>query len=240
MGKLDGRRILVTGASSGIGAATAIALSDAGARVALLARSPSALNELAERTGGVAVPADVTDLEQVSDAVAAAVDALGGLDGVVNNAGLTRPGSIVDGDPADWRLMFDVNVLGLLAVTSMVTPHLRASGGGDIVNVSSMSGRRLASISSTVYSATKFAVHTISEGLREELAGDGIRVTVISPGFVDTEIFDDLEGDEAARLRERKSEVGLAADAVAGQIVHAVATPPGMTLVEIAMVSTGQ
>ena len=241
MGTLDGRRALVTGASSGIGEETARALRRAGAEVALLARSADRLDELARELGAVAVPADVADGEAVETAVADAADRLGGIDLLANIAGVARPGSPSAGDPADWRLMLDVNVLGLLQVTRAVVPHLREAGRGDIVNLSSMSGRRLASVSGTVYSATKFAVHTISEGLRRELAGDGIRVTTIAPGYVDTAIFDDVDDpDQRVELREIVREQGLDPATVADQIVHVASQPPDVNLLEVAMMSLRQ
>ncbi len=241
-GRLEGRRVLVTGASSGIGEATARAIVAAGGKVALLARSAETLDRLAsELVGAVSVPADVTDPDATRAAVDAAAEQLGGLDGVVNSAGLALPGSIVEGDPSDWQAMFDVNVLGLLHATRAAVPHLRRAGRGDVVNISSMSGRRRASVALTVYSGTKFAVHVISDGMREELRPDGIRVTVIAPGFVVTPIFDDVP-DEGMRGRYQDAmhASGLPVDVVAANIVHALAQPPEVDLVEIAMLSTRQ
>lgn len=245
MAPLDGRRVLVTGASSGIGAATARAVAAAGGNVALLARRRERLEELAEELAtdrsGVAVPCDVTDTAAARRAVDEAASALGGLDAVVNSAGVARPDLVSEADPADWQLMFDVNVIGLLAVTQAAIPHLRSAGGGNIVNVSSMSGRRLSSAPMTVYSGTKFAVHVISEGLRRELHGDGIRVTILAPGFVETEIFDELE-DEAQRQRYQQAmeAVGLPAEVVAEHIVHALAAPADVTVYEVALYPTSQ
>lgn len=242
--RLHGRRVLVTGASSGIGAAVARAVVGAGGSVALLARSASALATLADELGerAVATPADVTDVAALDAAVAAAVDALGGLDGIVNSAGLAVPDSIVTGDPDGWRAMFDVNVLGLLQATRAVVPHLRrADGPADVVNISSMSGRRRPSVAMTVYAGTKFAVHTISDGMREELRDDGVRVTVVSPGFVVTPIFDGPDDDaERARYREAMRARGLPADVVADHVVHALAQPVGIEVVEVALLSTEQ
>lgn len=241
MADLSDRRILVTGASSGIGRATAVALAEAGAAVAILARSADALDELAQAIGGVAVPADVADLDATRRAVDTAAQELGGLDGLANIAGLARFGSPTEGDPAEWRAMFDVNVMGLLHATHAATPHLRRASRGDIVNLSSMSGRRIASVGSTVYSATKHAVHAISEGTRRELAGDRIRVTTIAPGFVETPIFDHIEDDdERARMHRTLEEQGLSADDVARQIVHVLAQPPEVNLLEVAMVNLAQ
>jgi clavulanate-9-aldehyde reducatase len=238
---LRGRRVLITGASSGIGAATARTVAAAGAYVALLARRAERLRALADETGGVAVPADVTDRASVVAAVEAAAETCGGLDAVVNNAGVMRPGTIADADPDDWRSMLDVNVLGLLHVTQACIPHLRAAGGGNIVNLSSMSGRRLASATSTVYSATKFAVHTISDGLRRELHADRIRVSIIAPGFVETPLFTDLDDtDLRAEMERKQAELGLTPEAVAAQVSHVLAAPPEVTVHEVALLSTDQ
>jgi NADP-dependent 3-hydroxy acid dehydrogenase YdfG len=240
VGALDGRRLLVTGGSSGIGAATARAAAAAGARVALLARREGPLTALARELDGVAVPADVTDAEAAHTAVDRAAEELGGLDGVVNAAGLVRPGDVATADPASWRAMFDVNVLGLLHVTQPAIAHLRTVGGGDVVNVSSMSGRRIGSTEMATYAASKAAVHALSEGLRRELQPDGIRVAVVAPGLVDTPIFEGVEGDTADRLRDAVATKGLPVGTVADAIVRILAAPPELVHVEVAMLSIDQ
>ncbi len=237
---LTGRRILVTGASRGIGQASARALARAGAHVALLARSVAPLEELAEELGGVAVPVDVVDPSATRAAVADAVAALGGLDGLINAAGVVRPGRIGDTPPEDWQLTFDVNVRGLLHVTQAALPALRDAGHADVVNVSSMSGRRVGSPEMGVYAASKAAVHTLSEGLRREVASDGVRVTVIAPGFVRTDIFDGQASPVARDLDRRAEELGLVPAQVAEVIVHVVAAPPELSHVEVALTSTAQ
>lgn len=239
-GALAGRRLLITGASSGIGRATAIAARDAGARVALLARSRAALESLAADLDGVATPADVVDVEATRRAVADAAEGLGGLDGVVNAAGGARPGPIATTSPSDWQLMLDVNVRGLLHVTQAALPHLVAAGGGDVVNISSMSGRRVGSSTMAVYAASKAAVHALSEGLRREVADDGIRVSVIAPGFVRTGIFAGQDTEAAAALGARGLEVGLPASEVADRVVEVLAAPPGLVYVEVAMIALEQ
>jgi NADP-dependent 3-hydroxy acid dehydrogenase YdfG len=238
--RLGGRRLLVTGASSGIGHATARAAATAGAKVALLARREGPLREFADENGGVAVPADVTDVEATLAAVDRAAEELGGLDGVVAAAGLVLPGLVADADPDDWRATFDVNVLGVLHTVRAAIPHLRAAGRGDVVTVSSMSGRRLGSTEMAVYAASKAAVHVVSEGLRRELQPDGIRVTVLAPGFVATALFDDLTDDVSDRLRQRAAEVGLSPDDVARAVVDVLAAPPHVLHVEVALISTSQ
>ncbi|MGQ0575863.1 MAG: SDR family oxidoreductase [Pseudonocardia sp.] len=238
---LDGRRLLVTGASSGIGAAVARAAAAQGARVALLARRPEPLRALAAATGGVAVPADVTDDAAVAAAVDDAATALGGLDGLVNAAGVFTAGAVTGTEPDTWRAMFAVNVVALLVVTRAAVPHLRAGTAPTVVNVSSMSGRRVPAAAGGVYAATKHAVHAAGEGLRMELAGDGIRVTTIAPGFVRTGLLDGWRDDPLhERYAERMAATGLDPADVAAAIVHVLGLPAGVTVREYAVTSTHQ
>ena len=239
-GALAGRRIVVTGASSGIGAATARAVADAGGQVALVARRQDRLRELAAELDGVAVAADVTDLPALESAVAHAAAELGGLDGIVTAAGLSRPGPIATADPADWRAMVEVNVLGTLHAIRAATPYLVAADHADVVTVSSMTGRRLKSPELAVYAATKAGVHALTEGVRQELAGDGVRVTVVAPGLVDTELLDGQDDATSRRLATSAREVGLSAADVADAIVHVLASPPHVVHVEVALLSLDQ
>lgn len=242
--RLEGRRLLVTGASSGIGRSIATAAAEEGASIALLSRSEDALADLASVLPGdhVAVPCDVADLAAAGAAVDRAAEALGGLDGVVNSAGLVRPEHVLDADPEGWRAMFDVNVLGLLAVTQAAVPHLRDHEPADVVMVSSMSGRRRTSTMMSVYAASKHAVHVLGDGLREECKPLGIRVLTLSPGFVATPIFehDEHETRHSSDLDGTAHEVGLDPTDVAAQVVHALAQPADVQLLEIAMTSMEQ
>jgi len=199
---------LVTGASSGIGAATAKALAAQGAAVALLARRADRLSQLKseiESAGGTAlvVPADVTDAEQVATAVQRIVSELGRLDTLVNNAGLMRTGPAAEAALQDWDDMMAVNVHGVLYVTRAAVPHLidaavdSPRGVADVVTVSSTAGW-VARPGTAVYSLTKFGINAFSEGIRQELLGKRVRVGVVGPGTVDTEIFAHL----AAQARE--------------------------------------
>lgn len=241
MGALDGRRVLVTGASSGIGEASARACADAGAAVACLARRTERVQALAEELGGAAVTADVADEDQARAGVDEAADRLGGLDAVINNAGVMRLGGVTDGHAVDWRAMLEVNVLGLLVVTQAAVAHLRAAGGGDVVNMSSMSGRRVPNAAAGVYAATKHAVHAASEGLRRELHPHGIRVTIVSPGIVDTDIAEGGSDEQARRrIEELQDELGLAPSDVARQVVRILGEPPQVALHEIALLPTAQ
>ena len=199
---LAGTVALVTGASSGIGAATARALAAQGAAVALMARRADRLDKLEaeiESAGGTALttPADVTDREQVAGAVAATIAELGRLDVLVNNAGLLRMGAAVEAPLQDWDDLVAVNISGVLYATRLALPHLIAAaadsarGVADVVTISSTGGR-VARPGTAVYSLTKFGVNAFSEGLRQELIGKRVRVGLVEPGTVRTEITEHL------------------------------------------------
>lgn len=238
---LEGRRVLITGGSSGIGAAVAMQSCAAGARVACLGRRSTALAAVAERTGAVVVAADIRQPAAVDAAIEKVHDDLGGIDALINSAGDYRPGPIAETTLDDWSSMFDVNVLGLLTVVQAALPALRASTLADIVNVSSMGGRRVAGVDSGVYSATKFAVHAISDALRRELFDDGIRVSVVAPGAVDTDFgLHTAEPAQRARIQERRRTFGLDAEDVARHVLAVLEQPPGVTVHEIALTSTRQ
>ena len=183
---LTGKTVIVTGASSGIGAATARALHAAGARPVLAARRADRLAGLSDELGALAVPTDVTDPAQVRDLVAATLDRHGRVDGLVNNAGASIQGPIADIDLAEYRRIFDLNVASLIGVTQAVLPAMRQQRFGRIVNISSGTTRRVAT-GSGAYAATKSAVNMISAVLREELARDGIAVSLLLPSITATE-----------------------------------------------------
>ncbi len=196
--KLTGTVALVTGASSGIGAGTARQLAEHGAAVALVARRKDRLNDLAaeiEQAGGTAlvVAADITDRTEAQKAVARTVAELGRLDILVNNAGLMLLGSVVDADPDEWDRMIAVNNQGLLYTTHSALPHLlRAAEDSprrvaDIVNISSVAGR-VAGSGYGVYNLTKFGVNGFTEALRQEITKRHVRVGVLEPGAVTTEL----------------------------------------------------
>jgi NADP-dependent 3-hydroxy acid dehydrogenase YdfG len=243
-GALDGRVAVVTGASSGIGEATVRALSEAGAGVALGARRADRLEALAESLDGPTFvqEVDVSDEEQARGFVQAAADELGGLHILVNNAGVMLLGPFADQDPDEWRRMIDVNLLGLLSCTHAALPLMETSGGGDIVNVSSVAGRR-ADAGAAVYNLTKFGVHAFSEALRQEALHVGIRVTTVAPGFVETELqshnANPLVRRTLERAREQIGEV-LKAEDIAEEIVHAVSLPRHVCVNEVVVRPTGQ
>jgi NADP-dependent 3-hydroxy acid dehydrogenase YdfG len=211
--KLDGTVALVTGASSGIGEATAVALAAEGATVALLARRRDRLDDLTSRiesAGGTAtaVEADVSDQSQATAAVERVISELGRLDTVVNNAGLMLIGPAAEADPADWDKMLSVNVQGLLYVTRAALPHLIAAavdsprGVADVVNISSTAGR-VARPGTAVYALTKFGVGAFSEAVRQEVLGKRVRVGLVEPGTVQTEITNQLPAADREAIEQR-------------------------------------
>ncbi len=190
----------VTGASSGIGEATAMALATDGAAVAVVARRRDRLDALVQRIGAaggraLAIEADVADEAQAHGAVAKAVEAFGRLDTLVNNAGLMLLGPIVGADAGEWDRMLAVNVHGLMYCTNAALPHLLRAAGeeprrvADIVNISSVAGR-VARTGAGAYNATKFAVGAFSESLRQEITKRYVRVTLVEPGAVATELLE--------------------------------------------------
>jgi NADP-dependent 3-hydroxy acid dehydrogenase YdfG len=234
---LAGRVAAITGASSGIGEATALALSRAGAKVALGARRRDRMEALAERLDGAASvhQVDVADERQAREFVEAAHGAHGGLHVLVNNAGLMLLGPVKGADVSEWRRMLDVNLWGLLVCTHAALPLIAEGGGGDIVNLSSVAGRR-ADAGAAVYNMTKFGVHGFSEALRQEALHEGIRVTTVAPGFVETELQGHNVNPVVRRALERAREtIGdvLRAEDVAEAILYAVSRPPHVCLNEV-------
>jgi NADP-dependent 3-hydroxy acid dehydrogenase YdfG len=246
MAELSGKAVAITGASSGIGEATALALARAGASVALGARRKDRIDALAARIedeGGTAVPleVDVTDEGQARGFVEAAHERLGRLDALVNNAGVMLLGPVEQADSEEWRRMIDVNLLGLLYCTSAALPIMRAQGSGDIVNISSVAGR-FARAGNAVYAATKFAVGAFSEGLRNEVTEGGIRVTLIEPGMVDTELQGHNTGAALEAIEGMREQIGeiLRAQGIANGILYAISQPPHVAINEVLIRPTRQ
>jgi NADP-dependent 3-hydroxy acid dehydrogenase YdfG len=243
-GPLEGRVAAVTGASSGIGEATALALSEAGAAVAIGARRAERLNRLAGRLEGPSLvyEVDVSREDQARSFVGAASDELGGLDILVNNAGVMLLGPVADADTDDWRRMVEVNLLGLLYCTHAALPLIAERGGGDIVNLSSVAGRR-ADAGAAVYNMTKFGVHAFSEALRQEALHADIRVTTVAPGFVATELQGHNRNPVVRQAMERnREEIGEVLDPgdVAAAILDAVTRPPHVCVNEVVVRPTRQ
>jgi len=229
--------VLVTGASSGIGAATARHLADAGHRVVAGARRRDRLDALAGPRIDVH-PLDVTSLESVRAFVEAAVGRHGRVDVLVNNAGVMPLSPLADLRVDEWNQMIDVNLRGTLHGIAAVLPLMRAQGGGHIVNVSSVSGHRV-DPTAAVYSATKFAVRALSEGLRQE--NTEIRVTVVSPGFTESELTDRGGAPEAqGAARQAAKLLAIPASAIAEAIGFAVAQPSTVDVNELVVRPTAQ
>ncbi|MBV9715419.1 MAG: SDR family NAD(P)-dependent oxidoreductase [Solirubrobacterales bacterium] len=233
---LEGTVALVTGASSGIGEATAVALAERGAAVALIARRQDRLEQLAGRIDGdgaraVPIQADLTDAGQARDAVARTVSELGRLDILINNAGVMLLGPVQDAPLEEWERMLDVNLNGLLYCAHAALPHLiRAAEDGprgvaDMVNLSSVAGRVVRN-GSGVYNLTKFGVGAFSESLRQELAGRHVRVSLIEPGATATELQSHNRPEIRDGIRQRFADIErLESEDIAEAIAFMVTRP---------------
>ncbi|MCW2778955.1 MAG: NADP-dependent 3-hydroxy acid dehydrogenase YdfG [Frankiales bacterium] len=244
-GALQDKVALVTGASSGIGEATAVALAEAGAAVAVGARRKDRLDTLAARLrdGGASVlqlDLDVTDEAQCRAAVERTATELGGLDVLVNNAGVMLLGPIEDADTEDWRRMIGTNVLGLMYMTHAALPHLLARKG-DVVNVSSVAGRTARS-GAGVYNASKWGVGAFSESLRQEVTGRGVRVVVVEPGAVATELTDHITHPGAKEQIQGfvQQMRPLQSEDIAAAVLYAVTQPPHVSVNEVLVRPTDQ
>jgi NADP-dependent 3-hydroxy acid dehydrogenase YdfG len=242
---LSNQVVALTGASSGIGEATAAACARAGATVALAARRLDRLEALAERIAGergraLAVQTDVGEEDQARAFIERAHAELGRLDVLVNNAGVMLLGPIAGAPTEEWRQMIHANVFGVLYCTHAALPLMAAQGSGHIVNVSSVAGR-VARAGSGVYNLTKFGVGAFSEALREEAVPVGVRVTVIEPGAVATE----LPVHNRPEIREQIAKVftgvtPLAAEDIADAILYAVGRPANVSINEVLVRPSGQ
>lgn len=233
--------VVVTGASSGIGEATARAFQALGHPLLLLARRTDRLAKLASDTTMVA-GVDVTDLDAFRKALDTAAKRFGEVDCLVNNAGVMLLGQVATQDPAEWRRMLDVNVWGLLNGIHLVLKSMRDRQGGTIVNISSVAGRKTFP-NHAVYCGTKFAVHAITENLREEVAGSNVRLVVIAPGAVETELLSHTTSSEIIDgYQGWKDDIGgaIASDDIARAIVYAYSQPQNVCVREIVIAPTRQ
>jgi NADP-dependent 3-hydroxy acid dehydrogenase YdfG len=244
MSGIEGKIVAITGASSGIGEATALLLAERGAKVVLGARRPEPLEALAKRIanlGGEAdyVPTDVRKREDLTGLVELARARYGRLDVLVNNAGVMPVSPLDELRVDDWENMVDVNIKGVLFGIAAALPVFRAQGSGHFVNTASTAGLRIMP-TMAVYAGTKFAVRAISEGLRQE-AGDKLRVTIVSPGMTQTNFADGLTSPEVkARLEEARDTIAMPPDAVARAIAFAIEQPDGIDVGEIVIRPTAQ
>jgi NADP-dependent 3-hydroxy acid dehydrogenase YdfG len=243
-GSLEGRRAIVTGASSGIGEATVDALVREGAAVAAGARRRERLEALAERVDGAVHvhEVDITDEAAARSFIEDAAAALDGLDVLVNNAGVMLLGPVTGAEVEHWQRMINVNLLGLLYCTHAALPIMGEGGGGHIVNVSSVAGRQ-ATLGAAVYNMTKWGVVAFSEALRQEALHANIRVTCVEPGFVDTELQGHNEHPMVVEATEKmRDEIGevLKATDIADAIVYALSRPPRVAINEVLVRPTKQ
>ena len=248
---LDRTVALVTGASSGIGQATARALGARGAAVALVARRADRLEELGGEiadSGGIALPieADVTDREQAASAVGRAVEELGRLDVLVNNAGVMLLGPVVDAPVEEWEQMIHVNLLGLLYTAHAALPHLLKAAESDprrvadLVNISSVAGR-MARKGSGVYNATKHGVGAFSESLRQEVSGRDLRVSLVEPGAVATELQSHNRPEVRDQIEKRFVDMDiLQSEDIADAIAYVVTRPRHVAINEVLVRPTQQ
>lgn len=243
MSEIKGKVVIITGASSGLGKATAHRLARSGARLVLAARREKRLVELRDaivEQGGEAIykVTDVTERAQVESLAEAAKKAYGRIDVLVNNAGLMPLSPIDELKVDEWDKMIDVNIRGVLYGIAAVLPTMREQHAGHIINLSSVAGHKVFP-SSAVYSATKYAVKAISEGLRQE--GDGeIRSTNISPGAVATELTATISDKETAKNVDEMYEMAIDADAIARAITFAIEQPADVDVNELTIRPTRQ
>ncbi|HUR02181.1 MAG TPA: SDR family oxidoreductase [Nonomuraea sp.] len=243
MSGIEGKVVAITGASSGIGEATALLLAERGAKVVLGARRMERLEALAariEKAGGEATLArtDVKRREDLAGLVGQARDRFGKIDVLISNAGIGLISPLDDLRVEDWEEMIDVNLKGVLYGIAAALPVFREQGSGHFVNILSTSGLRIVPLQS-VYAGTKNAVRTISEGLRQE-AGDSLRVTVVSPGITKTDFAERMSPEVKAQISDKMADIAISPDAVARAVAFAIEQPAGVDVGDIVVRPTAQ
>ncbi len=243
MQTIEGKVVVITGASSGLGEAAARALAREGAKLVLGARRVERLHALADELSlgeGAAVRTDITDRAQVRRLVDGAVERHGRIDAILNNAGLMPHSPLERLKLDEWDRMIDVNIKGVLYGIAAALPHMVRQKSGHIINVSSVAGHKVRA-GAAVYAATKHAVRVISEGLRMEVKPHNIRTTVISPGAVQSELADSItEPDVAAGMKQFYDEVAIPADLFARCVLFAMRQPQDVDINEILFRPTRQ
>jgi NADP-dependent 3-hydroxy acid dehydrogenase YdfG len=239
------RIAIVTGASSGIGAATVELLAREGALVAAVARRADRLNALVQRieaAGGraLAFPADVAKQAEAMEVAQRVLARCGRVDILVNSAGIIRPGGVEISEPEHWRETLDINLLSAMYLSKAVLPGMHSRRDGHIVNVSSSASRFVGSAGNSAYSASKHAVNAFSESLRQEVAPLGIRVTIVEPGATTTEVAESIpDAAERTAMAQHVSKAGsMRSEDVAGAIVYALRQPPNVNVREIWLAPT--
>ena len=229
-GALAGRVALVTGASRGIGLAVAEALSRAGARVAMLARGADALRRAAEPLGALAIPCDVADERAVTAAIASVREGIGDPDILVNNAGLFVLAPVEAQETAALRATLDLNLVAPFLLARALIPAMRAAGRGHVITIGSIADR-VTFPENGAYAASKFGARALHQVMREELRGSGVRATLVSPGPVDTPLWDSINPDDRAGFTPRARM--LPASAVADAVLFALTRDPAVNVDEL-------
>lgn len=234
---ISGKVVVITGASSGLGEATARFLGAQGATVVLGARRVDRLQSLADELNGnggkaLAITTDVTDYDQVKKLVDTAVHTYGRVDVIINNAGLMPSSPLERLKIDDWNRMIDVNIKGVLYGIAAALPYMKEQKAGHIINVSSVAGHKVRA-GGAVYAATKHAVRALSEGLRQEVKPYNIRTTVISPGVVDTELPNTVTEPDIAENMRKVYEIGIPPESFARAVAYAMSQPDDVDVNEI-------
>lgn len=242
---IEGKVIVITGASSGLGEATARLLALNGASLVLAARREDRIQVLADelkKTNGkiIAVKTDVTQCDQVQRLVDTAVNKFGQVDVIINNAGVMPLSLLEKCEVKEWDQMIDINIKGVLYGIAAVLPYMKSRKSGHIINVASTAGHRVMPTSS-VYSATKYAVRVLSEGLRQEVTPYNIRTTIISPGAISTGLLDGIsDGNLQDTIRKSASAFSLPPEAFAKMVLFAIEQPEEVDVNEILFRPTSQ
>jgi NADP-dependent 3-hydroxy acid dehydrogenase YdfG len=244
MSTIAGKVVVITGASSGLGEATARHLSALGASLVLGARRKDRLDslvtELTEAGGrAVAFATDVTRIEDVNALIQGALDSYGRVDVLINNAGLMAIAPMTEGKIDEWDRMIDINIKGLLYGVAAALPVFQKQQSGHIINIASVAGIKVFSPGGTVYSGTKYAVRAITEGLRHELGG-AVRTTIVSPGAVDSELKLGSSHPASAQAVGEFYQQAIPADSVARAIAYAIEQPADVDINEIVLRPTVQ
>jgi NADP-dependent 3-hydroxy acid dehydrogenase YdfG len=240
---LTGRRVLVTGGSSGLGAAAAKACREAGANVACVGRDRDRLEALAQSLGIVALVADVSDADAIEAAVAEADERLGGIDTLIHSAGLMNHSPLLAGRFDGWARMVEVNIMGVMYTMQAATQYLIRNEASDIVIVSSIGGNKPVTVADfALYAGTKASLNRMAEGFRLELGPYGVRIATFNPGLIDTPGFG--PGIQDAELRSQaetsKKTIAMSPDSVASQLLAVIAAPSDVQISDITVVPAPQ
>lgn len=242
---IAGKVIIITGASSGMGEAAARHLAEKGAKIVMAARRMERIEAIAKELKqqgkqAMAIPTDVAKYEDVENLIQATVAAFGRVDVLINNAGVMPLSRLEQGKVEEWNQMIDVNLRGVLHGIAAVLPYMKTQKSGHIINTASVAAH-LVFPASSVYSATKFAVRALTEGLRQESAAHNIRATLISPGAVKTELLEHITDQEVKAVNQDYVEsVGVSAETYARMVAFAISEPEDVGVSEIIFRPTAQ